>query len=152
MDEREAALHFYEMLTGVFNDDQSKVIRTVCFGALFIGMLWAGWHYFRASVLADTMTPLDPEMFQDIHSQRNDSALQRIVDLAQTVDAMRGAGETIAQTLAGINNMPFNLDREDTSGRPFAVPGAPGGAAQADDRPSAGPLTVRMIMTAKDGQ
>ena len=151
MNEREAAVHFYEMLTGVFNDDQSKLIRYVCFAVLFVGMAWAGFNYFRASVLADTGTPLDEDMFQDTRPPSNEAALQRIVDLAQTVDTMRNAGRSIAATIDGIHNMPFNTDPEAGELEPFseisAVP-----SALPQEEPQAGPMTVRMIMTADDGQ
>lgn len=155
MNDREAAVHFYEMLTGVFDDDQSKIIRYVCFAVLFAGMVWAGLSYFRASILADTDTPLDEDMFQDMHVPENTAALQRVVDLAQTVDAMRSAGASIASTIEGIHNMPFNLDPEGGTLDPFGASGTgvgtiPSSGAQ-DNSPKAGPLTVKMIMTADDG-
>ena len=151
MDERERAVHFYEMLTGVFNDDQSKLIRYVCFAVLFVGMLWAGFNYFRASLLADTNTPLDPDMFQDTNTRpRNDSALQRIADLAQTVDSMRGAGTTLAAAMEGLHNMPFNLDPEIKPIDPFSKVTTPSEAVQ--ETPKSVPLKVKMIMTADNGQ
>lgn len=153
MDEREAAVHFYEMLTGVFNDDQSKIIRYVCFTVLALGMLWAGFNYFRASLLADTNTPLDPDMFQDTRMPSNESAIQRIVDLAQSVSSMRRASTTIAATIEGIHNMPFNLDPVENMLDPFSVPDTNlNTAPSTHDAPKAGPLTVKMIMTTDDGQ
>lgn len=149
MTERETAQHFYEMLTGVFDDEQSKIVRYICFGALALGIIWAGWYYFRASILADTDTPIDPDMFSDVQPRRNDdSALKRIVDLAQTIDTMRGAGTTIANTLEGIHNMPFNLDPEGSTTDSPSIQEIPMEAAP----PKAIPLNVRMIMTAKDGE
>ena len=152
MNERETAQHFYEMLTGVFDDDQSKIIRYVCFGALFLGMLWAGWYYFRASILADTSKPLDPDMFVDVQPRRNDSSLKRIVDLAQTIDTMRSAGSTIAQTLQGMNHMPFNLDPEGGRTDPLAAAMSDSSASAQNTAPQAGIVNVKMIMTAKNGQ
>ena len=155
MNERERAQHFYEMLTGVFDDEQSKIVRYICFGALFLGILWAGWYYFRASVLADTDTPIDPDMFSDVQVRRNDdSSLKRIVDLAQTIDTMRGAGTTIANTLEGIHNMPFNLDPQDNRNGPLTTPqtNLPQPQIQQEAPPQAVPLSVRMIMTAKNGE
>lgn len=147
MNERETAQHFYEMLTGVFNDEQSKIIRYVCFGVLFAGMLWAGWYYFRASILADTETPIDPDMFTDVQPRRgDDAALKRIADLAQTIDTMRGSGTVLAQTLEGIHNMPFNLNPVGGGGDIF-VP-----QTQIATGPQAAPVNVKMIMTAKNGQ
>ncbi len=156
--ERERAVYFYEMLSGVYNDDNSKIIRYVCFVVLFLGMMWAGYNYFRATVLANTEVPIDPDMFADTVSNMpgNESALSRIADLAQAVDSMRSAGETIASTLDGIHNMPFNLDPEGSvsnlagTGATMA-PGTPG-SQPPDNQPKAGPLTVRMIMTAENGQ
>ena len=153
MNERERAQHFYEMLTGVFDDEQSKIFRYICFGALFLGMLWAGWYYFRASILADTSRPLDPDMFADVQPRRDDSALKRIVDLAQTIDTMRSAGSTIAQALQGLNHMPFNLEPEggrNNDNAPLAQTMSDSSVQAA--APQAVPLNVKMIMTAKNGQ
>ena len=153
MNERETAQHFYEMLTGVFDDEQSKIVRYICFGVLFLGILMAGWYYFRAHTLADTDTPLDPDMFVDVQPRGDDSALRRIVDLAQTIDTMRGAGTSIAQTLEGMHNMPFNLDPENVM-LPFGTPpsGTPSAQTPQETAPQAGPVNVKMIMTAKNGQ
>ena len=144
------------MLTGVFNDDQSKIIRYVCFAVLFAGMLWAGFNYFRASLLADTNTPLDPDMFQDTNLMpRNDSALQRIADLAQTVDTMRSAGSTLAVAMEGLHNMPFNIDPEGGTLDPFGAAGTGAGTipqAAIQENPKTVPLTVKMIMTTDNGQ
>ena len=143
MNEREAAVHFYEMLTGVFDDNESKIVRIICFAVLFLGMIWAGFHYFRATVLANTEQPLDPDMFQDVAMPGNDAALKRIVDLARTVDSMRSAGTTIAQTLEGIHNLPFNVNPEG---------GELAGTVNQTQQNAPSPLSVRMIMTADDGQ
>ena len=153
MNERERAQHFYEMLTGVFNDEQSKIIRYVCFAVLFAGMMWAGFNYFRASILADTDKPLDPDMFQDaVQIPRNDAALQRIADLAQTVDAMRNVGSSLAGAMDRLHHMPFNLDPEsnplDVVGD--SVPGAVN-VPSAPETPRQIPVKVKMIMTADNG-
>ena len=155
MNEREAAVHFYEMLTGVFNDDQSKLIRYVCFAVLFVGMVWAGFNYFRAIVLADTETPLDEDMFQDTRPPGNEAALQRVVDLAQTLDTMRSAGSSIAATLNGIHSMPFNLDPVMPETMPASVPETDNvyiPPAQVPEANHAVPMTVRMIMTDENGR
>ena len=152
MNERETAQHFYEMLTGVFDDEQSKIVRYICFGALALGIIWAGWYYFRASILSDTSTPIDPDMFSDVQVRRSDdSSLKRSVDLAQTIDTMRGAGTTIANTLEGIHNMPFNLDPEGGRTDSPLAPSIQDSPTQTA-APKAVPLNVRMIMTAKDGE
>ncbi len=152
MNERERAVHFYEMLTGVFNDQQSKVIRYICFAVLFAGILWAGFNYFRAYLLSDTKTPLDPDMFQDTSIMpRNDAALQRIVDLAQTVDTMRSAGTTIVTAMESIHNMPFNLDPEGGTLDPFGASGT--GVSTTPSAPEQkAEITVKMIMITDNGE
>ena len=159
MNEREAAVHFYEMLTGVFNDNESKTVRYVCFAVLFIGLVWAGFNYFRASKLADTDTPIDEDLFQDTVMPSNNAALQRIVELAQTVDSIRNTAPTIAATLDRIHNMPFNVDPEGGELDPFSTTGtgvsnipSPQDQTVAQEAPKAEPMTVKMIMTADDGQ
>ena len=151
------------MLTGVFDDNESKIVRIICFAVLFLGMIWAGFHYFRATVLANTEQPLDPDMFQDVAMPGNDAALKRIVDLAQTVDSMRSAGTTIAQTLEGIHNLPFNVNPEGGELDPFGTgndanpavapsAGSTAGTVNQGQQNAHSPLSVRMIMTADDGQ
>ena len=108
MKDRELAVHYYEMLTGVFNDEESKIIRYVCFFILFAGIIWAGFSYFRASVYSDTETPLD-DSYQSTESRASNSALQRVVELARAVDGLRQAGGTIASTMESLHNMPFNI-------------------------------------------
>ena len=155
MNEREAAVHFYEMLTGVFNDNQSKTVRYICFTVLFIGMVWAGFNYFRASILANTDVPIDQDLFQDTVMPTNEAAFQRVVELAQTIDNVRNLGATIAATLDGIHNMPFNVDPEGGELDPFSTTGTGVSSVPSDstqESPKAGPMTVKMIMTADDGQ
>ena len=159
MNDREAAVHFYEMLTGVFNDNQSKTVRDVCFAVLFVGMVWAGFNYFRASMLANTDVPIDPDLFQDTIMPTNEAAFQRVVELAQTIDNVRTSGATIAATLDGIHNMPFNVDPEGGELDPFGATGtgvsnvpSSSTSTSGQETPKAGPMTVKMIMTADDGQ
>ena len=160
MNEREAAVHFYEMLTGVFNDNDSKALRYICFAALFIGLVWAGFNYFRASRLADTNTPIDEDLFQDTVMPSNTSQLQRIVELAKTIDDIRNTGANLASTIEGIHNMPFNIDPEGGELNPFSATGstvagsipAPSNETTEKEAPKAEPMTVKMIMTADDGE
>ena len=151
MNEREAAVHYYEMLTGVFNDDESKIIRYVCFAVLLAGIIWAGFNYFRASLLADTNTPINEDLFQDTRRPSNEAAIQRVVELARAVDTVRSAGVNIASTIEGIHNMPFNLDPEvrdiPAMSAPEFSPSAPVQEAQRIPM-----LNVKMIMTAENGQ
>ncbi len=163
-DTRENAQQFYEVLTGVFNDEQSKITRIVCFAVLLFGMLWGGFNYYRATVLADTSTPIDGDLFQDNYMPGNDASLNRIVDLAQAVDAMKLGGDTLAAAIDSMNRMPFNLDPAGQGGLdPVAALGT--NVNQADDtgipgssgvhggnEPQPGPLVVKMIMTTNGGQ
>ncbi len=161
MKSKEETLHFYETLTGVFNDEQSKIIRYTCFAVLFLGMLWAGYNYFRATVLADTNTPVDEDLFFDnTPLPANDSATSRIMEIAQTVDNVRRGSEAIASTIIRLNKMPFNLDPEGGNNEPFAPPStvnpntAPNSGQQSEitAQPQPGSVIVRMIMLADDGE
>lgn len=151
MNERETAQHFYEMLTGVFDDEQSKIFRYICFGVLLLGMIWAGWYYFRAHRLSDTNTPIDPDMYVDVQPQSDNAPLKRIVDLAATIDAMRSSGSSIAAALDGLHNMPFNLnpegglDRTPNPNEPSTLSSTP------TNVPQRGPVNVKMIMTVENG-
>lgn len=151
MNERETAQHFYEMLTGVFDDEQSKIFRYACFGVLLLGMIWAGWYYFRAHRLSDTNTPIDPDMYVDVQPRSDNAPLKRIVDLAATIDAMRSSGSSIAAALDGLHNMPFNLnpegglERTQNPNEPSTLSSTP------TNVPQRGPVNVKMIMTVENG-
>ncbi|MBQ3585693.1 MAG: hypothetical protein IJQ08_10650 [Synergistaceae bacterium] len=151
MNERETAQHFYEMLTGVFDDEQSKIFRYICFGVLLLGMIWAGWYYFRAHRLSDTNTPIDPDMYVDVQPRSDNAPLKRIVDLAATIDAMRSSGSSIAAALDSLHNMPFNLnpegglERTQNPNEPSTLSSTP------TNVPQRGPVNVKMIMTVENG-
>ena len=153
MNERETAQHFYEMLTGVFDDEQSKIFRYICFGILLLGMIWAGWYYFRAHRLSDTNTPIDPDMYVDVQPRSDNAPLKRIVDLAATIDAMRSSGSSIAAALDGLQNMPFNLNPEGGLER-TQNPNEPSTLNPANPThvPQRGPVNVKMIMTVENGE
>lgn len=151
MNERETAQHFYEMLTGVFDDEQSKIFRYICFGVLFAGIIWSGWYYFRAQRLSDTTTPLDPDMYTDLRPRSDNSPLKRIVDLASTIDTMRSAGGSIAQAIDRLHHMPFNTDPEGGLER-TDDPGESLSSSPQETPLRADPVNVKMIMTGEDGE
>ena len=161
MDKKESAVHFYEVLTGVFNDEQSKIVRIVCFIVLLAGILWGGYSYFRASLLADTDTPLEDSYFADMPVPRgNEAALQRMADLAQAIDSLRNGASAVAMSLQQMNRMPFNLDPEGQGGvDPMAAlgvnrddtPQTPG-ATTSQPAVQPGPVAVKMIMTTNTGE
>ena len=151
MNERETAQHFYEMLTGVFDDEQSKIFRYICFGVLIAGIIWSGWYYFRAHRLSDTNTPLDPDMYTDLRPRSDNSPLKRIVDLASTIDTMRSAGGSIAQAIDRLHHMPFNTDPEGGLER-TDDPGESLSSSPQETPLRAGPVILKMIMTGQDGQ
>ena len=163
MDTRETAVQFYEVLTGVFNDDQSKIVRTVCFVVLLIGIIWAGYSYFQASLLADTETPLEDSYFSNMPVSRgNEAALQRMADLAQAIDSIRNGASAVAMSLQQMNRMPFNLDPEGGGVDPMAALGvnrddSPGtleipGATTSQSEVNPGPIALKMIMTTNTGE
>lgn len=164
MDTRETAVHFYEVLTGVFNDDQSKIIRISCFVVLLFGIIWGGYNYYRASLLADTETPLEDSFFDDMPVSRgNEAALQKMADLAQAIDSVRNGASAVAMSLQQMNRMPFNLDPEGQGGiDPMAAlgvnrddsletPGTPG-ATPSQPVVQPGPVALKMVMTTNTGE
>lgn len=164
MDTRETAVHFYEVLTGVFNDDQSKIIRISCFVVLLFGIIWGGYNYYRASLLADTETPLEDSFFDDMPVSRgNEAALQKMADLAQAIDSVRNGASAVAMSLQQMNRMPFNLDPEGQGGiDPMAAlgvnredtPETPGTPSATPSQPvvQPGPVALKMVMTTDTGE
>ena len=105
---------FWEILTGVIDDNKAKIIRFSCFALLIIGALWAVFNYIRADMLADTET----NTFGSSHYVQDDggAALKRMADLAQTVQDMRQGGMAIADSIVLAHTKPFNIDGYTESG------------------------------------
>lgn len=101
---------FWEVLTGVLDDNKSKIIRYVCFILLALGIGWAAFNYFRADLLANTdINALPQEHYVPPDDGR---ALKRMADLAQTVQEMRHGGNAIAEAIATTHTRPFNVAGE----------------------------------------
>lgn len=122
-------IDFWEILTGVVNDNKAKMIRLTCFVVLAIGIGWAIFNYFRAGLLADTdVNALSPtERYIPPEDRRG---LVRMANLAQTVQDMKHGGLTIAETIAASHSRPFNV-----SGVPVEEP-ASNVALSFDSRPT----------------
>ena len=128
---QEGFIHFWETLTGVYDDDRSKLLRIMSFVMLFMGCVWAGLNYFKADRIAD----LSQEVEDSPHAQsirgRNE-AMEKLIEAAKTVGTMRKGGEAIANAISEMNTSPFNIEEyneyglEDLSGvsefAPEAVP------------------------------
>ena len=110
MDEfREGFTSFWETLTGVLDDDRSKIIRLMSFAVLFLGIIWAGLNYFKAERISN----LDDDIgsySSSISSGKNNETFNKLTEIAQTVGTMRKGGEAIAASLSQMNTMPFNIE------------------------------------------
>ena len=129
-DLHEGFVYFWEIITGVFDDDRSKTLRILSFVMLFLGILWAGLNYFRAERIADVSTALEDSPAAAIRHGRNE-AMEKLMDAAKTVGTMRRGGEAIARSLAETNASPFNIEGynelglEDVSGLSEFAPDSP---------------------------
>ncbi len=99
---------FWEILTGVFDDNRARLIRLSCFTLLAFGVAWAAINYFKADKISDT----DVEFYSPSQREaRGDSAaLKKMADLARTVQEMKQGGEAIAAAIAARHSKPFNID------------------------------------------
>ena len=105
----EGFVYFWEILTGVFDDDKSKLLRILSFTMLFLGCIWAGLNYFKADRIANLNETLETTETAERIRGRNET-LEKLVEAARTVGAMRRGGEAIAQSLSNINASPFNIE------------------------------------------
>jgi len=98
---------FWEILTGVIDDNKAKIIRMTCFTFLAIGIGWAVFNYFRAAMLSNT----EVNAFPQTHYVPPDDGreLKRMAALAQTVQDMRHGGMAIAGHIAEVHTRPFNI-------------------------------------------
>ncbi|MBQ7193330.1 MAG: hypothetical protein IJR98_03055 [Synergistaceae bacterium] len=149
--ERETAVHFYEMLTGVFNDKESKSIRFLCFGALIFGVMLAGYSYFRVSLFADTERALEEEYHQPPEST---SSIQALAKMAGMLDRFRNIGAMRAETIEDAHNMPFNLESQTGTGiaELAQLGGATVNVPEAEPVQGVSTLNVKMIMTDDEGR
>ena len=114
---RDALIEFWEIITGVLDDNKSKLIKLSCFGILFFGMMWAALNYFRANRIADTNVNADEEISTFVPSTRaEDEALYKLESLAKTVGDIRNGGEAIANKIIEIHTKPFNIEGYDDGG------------------------------------
>ena len=105
---------FWEVLTGVFDDNKAKIIRLVCFSLLAFGIMWAATNYFKADKISDT----DVEFYRPAPTEAHadGAALKRIADVAQAVQDMRNGGEAIAATILAAHTKPFNIEGYNEAG------------------------------------
>lgn len=111
---QEGLTQSWETLTGVFDDDKSKLIRIAGFVVMFLGIIWAGLSYFQAQKIADLEEDYSPSDFQA--SSSGSDTINKLADLAQTVGTMRRGGEAIADSISSMNSMPFNIAGYDEAG------------------------------------
>ena len=121
---------FWEILTGVLSDHRSTIIRLSCFALLVLGGMYAVLGYFNAERIANTNEPLDDNAtFDFAFPPPSDEGLNRIAELAQTVNTMRQGSEVLAGSLGGMNRNLFTVDGydefglEDLSGTGVSAPG-----------------------------
>lgn len=112
---REGFVHFWEVLTGVFDDDRSKFIRLASFAVLFGGMLWAGYNYFQAERIANLEEEFSDYSFGNTSAHHGDT-MDKLSELAETVGMMRRGGENLAASMSGMNVNPFNIAGYDEMG------------------------------------
>lgn len=106
-DIHEGLTQSWEVLTGVFDDERSKIIRYASFLLLFLGMVWAGFNYFQAERIANLEEEIEYDNSSEIASQNE--TYNKLIELAQTVGTMRRGGEAIAASIGGVSAMPFNI-------------------------------------------
>ena len=108
-DLHEGFVYFWEILTGVMDDNRSKVLRIMSFVMLFMGCVWAGLNYFKAGKIAD----LDEEIEYpgtSGHVRGRNEAMETLMEAAKTVGTMRRGGKAIADAISEMNTNPFNID------------------------------------------
>lgn len=111
----ESFVSVWETLTGVLDDNRSKIIRLSGFVLLFLGIIWAALNYFRAERIANLDENMD-SYASSIHTSHSSDALNKLTEMAQTVGTMRRGGEAIAESLSSMNTLPFNIDGYDEMG------------------------------------
>ncbi len=139
---------FWEILTGVLSDHRSTIIRLSCFVLLLFGGIYAVLGYFNAEKIANTNEPLDENATFDLpFIPPSDEGLNRIAELAQTVNTMRQGSEVLASSLGGMNRNLFTIDGynefglEDLSGTGVSTVG--------EDRQQPPPVEVKAIIISK---
>ena len=137
---------FWEILTGIIDDNKAKLIRYTCFFLLLAGIGWAAFNYFQADSLANT----DDNVSSPGHYVPPDDGREykRIANLAQTVEDMRDGGVAIAEAIAIAQSRPFNVNgspvKEPDSNLAVSFDSQPTKVAEEDQTE----IFVRAILTA----
>ncbi len=105
----EGFVSFWETVTGVLDDERSKIIRIASFVLLFMGIIWAGLNYFQAERISNLDESIDSFSAHGAGGQ-NSETFNKLTEIAQTVGTMRRGGEAIAASLSSMNTMPFNIE------------------------------------------
>ena len=102
-------LDFWEILTGVIDDNKAKIIRFLCFALLVVGIGWAVFNFFRADLLSNTNADV-LSTSRHYGPEDDEQALRHMANLAQTVQEMRRGGTAIANHINEEHTRPFNTD------------------------------------------
>lgn len=104
----EGFTYFWEVLTGVYEDDRAKLIRWLCFFLLFAGIMWAALNYFRAGRISNLSEEFSPS--DQPSASRDTSLIERATAVAEMIGTMRTGGAAIAQQMSAMNRKPFNIE------------------------------------------
>ena len=104
----EGFTYFWEVLTGVYDEDRAKLIRWLCFFLLFAGIMWAALNYFRAGRISNLSEEFSPS--DQPSASRDTSLIERATAMTEMIATMRNGGEAIAQQMSAMNRKPFNIE------------------------------------------
>ncbi len=104
----EGFTYFWEVLTGVYDEDRAKFIRWLCFFLLFAGIMWAALNYFRAGRISNLSESISSDSTPS--ASRDSSMIEKITATAEMIGTMRTGGAAIAQQMSAMNRKPFNID------------------------------------------
>ena len=108
---------FWDILTGVIDDNRSKIIRLTIFVTLSLGIMWAVLNYFRADRISDTQRDLGyASDYVFTPRENNEQSLTQMADVAQKLAELRDGGQAIAGKIAVIHKKPFNIDGYNEAG------------------------------------
>ena len=104
----EGFTYFWEVLTGVYDEDRAKLIRWLCFFLLFAGIMWAALNYFRAGRISNLSEAVSSDTTPS--ASRDSSLIERAAATAELIGTMRTGGAAIAQQMSAMNRKPFNIE------------------------------------------
>lgn len=104
---KEGFIEFWEILTGVSNNERANILRLSVFLLLIGGIAWSVSNYLNAQKLSDLNSSISAGTIPARASSNNTDNINQISELSKTVMTTRSAGGEFAEAITGAKKNLF---------------------------------------------